>query len=200
MSEPIRRRRQAAYEETRLRIQRQARLRRLLRWAALAVIAAVAVAGIAYWIVSNTTREEPGISVSIQGAEHVGTGQPHPSYNTTPPTSGWHYSGPGAPAPWGIHQEPIPDEVQVHNLEHGGIMVQYKCDRQEASCQELVKQLERIVGRYRSKVILAPYPSMQSLVALTAWGQIRTLEAVDEKTILAFIEAYKNKGPEQVPD
>ncbi len=121
------------------------------------------------------------------------SGQPHPPYNTTPPTSGWHYA---TTARWGVHSNPIPDELQVHNLEHGGIMVQYSC----ADCPELVAQLEGVVKRYRSKVILAPYPDMPARIALTAWGSIAELEDFDEGAIVRFIETYRNKGPERVPD
>ena len=41
-----------------------------------------------------------------------------------PPTSGPHYS---QLADWGIHDEPISNELQVQNLEDGGVMVQYNC-------------------------------------------------------------------------
>jgi|TARA_Y100000031_G_scaffold142188_1_gene171484 hypothetical protein len=123
----------------------------------------------------------------------VAPGQTHPPYNTTPPTSGWHYEG---TARWGIYSQTIPDELQVHNLEHGGILVQYSCD----DCPELVAQLEGVVKHYRSKVILATYPDMPQRIALTAWGRIAELSVFDEDTIVSFIEAYRNKGPENVPD
>ena len=51
-------------------------------------------------------------------------------YNSEPPTSGPHLP---YIAPWGIHTRPIPNELQVHNLEDGGVMVQYNCE-----CPELV--------------------------------------------------------------
>ena len=56
------------------------------------------------------------------GNIHIDQGESHPPYNSTPATSGWHYSAPGlAPAKWGIHSDVLPDEVLVHNLEHGGV-------------------------------------------------------------------------------
>ena len=147
------------------------------------------VAGLVYF---SSAQKEIGRSVPLQGDAHVGLGQPHPAYNTTPPTSGWHYE---ATASWGVHSDPIPDEVQIHNLEHGGVMVQYNCE-----CPELVEKLKNVAMDYRSKVILAPYPKMETKIALTAWGHIAELNDFDENAIRGFIKAYRNKGPEQVPD
>ncbi|MBI3963107.1 MAG: DUF3105 domain-containing protein [Deinococcus sp.] len=135
----------------------------------------------------------PGLTVPLQGAQHVSAGEAHPPYNSTPPTSGWHYD---QPANWGIYTTSIPDEQQVHNLEHGGIMVQYRPD----ASPDLVQQLRQVVGRYRSKVVLAPYPGLDAPIVLTAWGRIDQLGAFDEGRIVAFIDAYRNQGPERVPD
>lgn len=131
-----------------------------------------------------------------QGREHILPGQLHPPYNSVPPTSGWHYA---ETAPWGIHDQPIPDEIQVHNLEHGGILVQYNCPQ---GCPELVEQLKSVVSRYRSKVILAPYPhpDLKHRIALTAWTWIDTFDEFDEQRIVSFIESFINRGPERVPD
>ena len=91
-------------------------------------------------------------------------------------------------AQWGIHTDPIPNELQVHNLEDGGVMVQYNCPD---ACPDLVAQLAGVVERYPSLVILAPYPDMDARIALTAWGRIDTFEEFDEARIVRFIEAYR---------
>ena len=44
------------------------------------------------------------------------------TYNSFPPSSGPHYQ---QPAPWGIYEDPIKQTILVHNLEHGGIVIQY---------------------------------------------------------------------------
>ena len=106
------------------------------------------------------------------------------SYNTNPPTSGPHYP---TIVSWGVHWKPIDKGFQVHNLEDGGVLVQYGC----TDCPELVKKLENVVRGYSKYVILAPYPSMKHRIALTAWGKIDTLEAFNEKRITAFINAFR---------
>jgi hypothetical protein len=80
----------------------------------------------------------------------------------------------------------VPLELQVHNLEDGGVVVQYNCD-----CPDLVAQLRDIVGKYDRQVLLAPYPSMRSKIALTAWTRIDTMDEFDAKRITRFIEAYR---------
>jgi len=139
---------------------------------------------------------KPGRPVEIQGAEHVEKGKEHPAYNSKPPTSGWHYS---EEAEWGIHAEQIPDELQLHNLEHGGVLVQYDPEKAD---EELIKQLEALVREYGAKygkLILAPYAGLNKKVALTAWGRIDEFDEFDRLRIVAFIEEFINKGPEQVP-
>jgi len=156
---------------------------------------------------SAVAAEAPGRAVDIQGFEHINKGDPHPPYNSTPPTSGPHWSILGeAPVPWGVYRQPIPDEAQIHNLEHGGIMVQYNC----RDCPELAAQLEGFYNRYTSarplarypqstKIVVAPYYDMPSRIALTAWGRIDTMDAYDEARITRFVDAYRDNGPEAVP-
>ena len=145
------------------------------------VIAAVAI-GIYYFTgaSANKARDVPSL-----GNRHIRVGTSGAvAYNTDPPTSGPHYP---TIVPWGVHWKPIDKGFQVHNLEDGGVLVQYGC----GDCPELVKKLENLVRGYPKFVILAPYPSMKHRIALTAWGKIDTLETFDEKRITAFIDAYR---------
>ncbi len=131
------------------------------------------------------TKAEPGQTVPTLGNQHIASPDtPHQPYNTRPPTSGLHLE---SLARWGIHSQPIPDELQVHNLEDGGVLVQYRC----RDCDELVAKLRAIVSRYPDRVILAPYPHMDTRIALTAWGRIDAFDEVDEGRIVRFIEAYR---------
>ena len=155
--------------------------------------AIVLVLAIVVYAVGQASAPLPGQAAPIQGREHVQPGEPHPPYNTSPPTSGWHFQN---PAKWGVHTEPIQEEIQIHNLEHGGIVIQYNCPQ---GCRDVVDQLQKIVGQYQTKVILAPYPKMQTKIAVTAWGRIDTMDQVDEARIKRFISAFINRGPEDAP-
>ena len=46
--------------------------------------------------------------------------------------------------------------------------------------------------RDRGKIIMAPYPGMESRIALTAWNYLDTFEEFDEERIVAFIEAHES--------
>ena len=112
-------------------------------------------------------------------------GEPHVAYNSDPPTSGPHLP---YIAPWGIHTEPIPRELQVHNLEDGGVVVQYSC---AAPCPDLAAKLAEIVRRYEMQVLLAPYPGLRTRIALTAWTRLDAFDDFDEARIVRFIRAYR---------
>jgi Protein of unknown function (DUF3105) len=160
--------------------QRRRRRRWVLRGMGIAVVLAIAI--LAY---RSLTTEYPGRAVPTLGNQHIASPDaPHLPYNTRPPTSGPHVDW---IAPWGIHHQPIPDELQVHNLEDGGVVVQYHC----RDCDELIAKLAAIVSRYPDKVVLAPYSTMDARIALTAWGRIDMLDGVEEQRIVRFIEAYR---------
>ncbi|HET6464487.1 MAG TPA: DUF3105 domain-containing protein [Nitrospiria bacterium] len=125
----------------------------------------------------------PGKEVPSLGNTHLKTpADPHAPYNSIPPTSGPHLS---YIAKWGVSKTPIADELQVHNLEDGGVMIQYNCE----NCDVLVAQLEKFAVKY-NKVIVAPYPKMKTPIALTAWGRIETMDQPDEDRIERFVKAY----------
>ncbi len=186
--------------EASLASQRDARLRsrrrRLVTYWAFGGATLIAIVGLVVWV---STPQSTAIGelqdFPIQGRTHIQRGQNHPAYNSVPPTSGWHYADQVATA--GVHVDPIPNEVQAHNLEHGEVMVQYDCP---TGCPEMVSALERIVRTYPRKVVLAPYPGIGRPIALTSWGRLKYLDRPDEAAIRSFVAAFKDKGPEVFPD
>ena len=150
----------------------------------LGVVAAVVVAAVVGYFAYRAQADLPGVKMPDLGNEHITReGDPHVPYNSDPPTSGPHMP---YIAPWGVHDRPIPSELQVHNLEDGGVLVQYNCE-----CPDVVARLQAIVRKYDKFVILAPYPSMKSRIALTAWTRIETMQGLDEKRVSRFIESYR---------
>ncbi len=151
-----------------------------------AAIGAVVVVVLGFFLVRAIATPAPGEAVRSLGNTHITEGQMGQfTYNTTPPTSGPHL---GSLARWGIYSEPVPNELQIHNLEDGGVMVQYNCPD---GCDEMVSQLAEIVNRYEDHVILAPYPDMDARIALTAWGRIDKFDDFDADRIVRFIKAYR---------
>ncbi len=168
------------------------RLNRLLITAGVVVVVAtVVVWGV--WAATRPKQPAPGVPYPIQGATHINIGEAHPAYNSNPPTSGWHFPSPAA---WGYYAMVLPDELVVHNLEHGGIWISYR----DASDTQLIEKLEGLTRRFRSKLIVTQRPTNDSPIAVAAWGRLMKLDRYDEQQILAFFYAYRDRGPERVPD
>jgi hypothetical protein len=167
------------------RLDRRATLHRQRRpWLGVAVAIVVVVAAVVGYFAYRATADLPGVKMPDQGNVHLRTvADPHDPYNSDPPTSGPHLP---YIAPWGVHTRLIQRELQVHNLEDGGVIVQYNCE-----CPELVARLRDVVDTYDKQVILAPYPEMKSRIALTAWTRIETLSGFDARRIRKFIETYR---------
>lgn len=172
-----------AYQGKSKRASRAERRRRA--WIVGGIVAAVVAAGVGY-LAYQSAANLPGTPMPDQGNLHIqSAAEPHVPYNSDPPTSGPHLP---YLAPWGVHTQPIPRELQVHNLEDGGVAVQYNCP---TGCPDLVERLTRIVARHERQVLLAPYPGMKHRIALTAWTRIDAFDEFDEGRIERFIRAYK---------
>lgn len=120
------------------------------------------------------------------GSGHI----PHPSFPHEPYNSAPATSGPHTPytASWGIHEEPVAEEILLHNMEHGGIIVGYNC----TDCAELVNDLTDLAVDY-SKMIVAPNPNLETPIVLSSWRHalyLEKLDAVGIAAIQAFIDAY----------
>ena len=160
------------------------RQRRRLTWAVVAIVGILAVGG-GGWLYARTRGPAPGEFVPSLGNAHLPTADtPHQPYNSDPPTSGPHL---GYLAPWGIHTRPIAKELQLHNLEDGGVSVSYRPD----CADRVLEPLRAIVERHADRVLLAPYPGLDRCIALTAWTRIDKFDEPDESRIVRFIDAYR---------
>lgn len=81
--------------------------------------------------------------------------------------------------------------MEVHNLEHGYVIMHYN-----NISAEQVEQLGEIVRRDFRKLILAPFPSMTDKITLTAWNHIQVCTGVDGEAIQMFIDTFRDQGPE----
>lgn len=168
--------------------EKQRRAGALKKWLSY-LLGVLLLAGAGYWAYGRWGSGLPGEFVPSLGNRHLGPFEIGiTQYNSDPPTSGPHFP---SIARWGIHETPIPKELQVHNLEDGGVLVQYNCQQTNAECRALVEKLAQIVRRY-DHAILAPYPGMSHRIALTAWSRIDKFNDFDEARIVKFIDSYIN--------
>jgi hypothetical protein len=157
---------------------------------------------LAYLVLQEAQPEDlPGEAVPIQGQEHVDPGVPHDPYNSEPPSSGPHYP---STAETGFYEEAPADEYMVHNLEHGHVIIWYNCSNlSEDACGTLKNQIRDVMSRAgvslitgTSKLNAVPRPTMETTLALTAWGRLQRLDAFDADAILRFIRAFRDNAPE----
>ena len=156
------------------------------------------VLAVAVWWVA--LRPRPGEHVPSQGRTH------HPldyafDYSSDPPTSGPHFF---TPAQAGIYRQPVHDQLLIHSMEHGHVVVHFNCDQpstgsapEDGDCSALGRSLADIATDMRVwKLIVVPRANLGSRLALTAWTRIDKFDNFDESRIRAFISAWRNRGPE----
>ncbi len=175
----------------RLAASRKRMIKKILIW----IVGLAVLSGGVYGLVEYSRKlssRKPGVAILELAQDHIPVGSKRPDYNSNPPTSGPHYPN---PANWGIYDKPLPDEQLVHNLEHGGVWISYR----DPGDQELIGKLKELAGKYSLKVIMTPRPENDSAIAVAAWGRLLKLDTFDKAKIQEFIDAFINRGPEQVP-
>jgi hypothetical protein len=138
----------------------------------------------------------------IPDAHHVTTCSPV-EYATNPPSGGPHWPV------WssrGKYPTAVRREMYVHNLEHGWIVLSYRC---KDACPEIVAALEKAFddasdtycvanGDGLSRVILTPDPLLATPIAASAWGATYTATCIDPASIADFIAKRIGRGTEMV--
>ena len=139
---------------------------------------------------------------AMRSREHVET---PPKYSTSPPTSGRHYP---APAPWDVYPEPVEQFRLVHNLEHGGVVIQYGPGAP-------ANDVSRFIAWYRDDpngIVITPLPTLGQRYTLRAWTSppdpesngvgrafLATCPRFDRDAFEQFKQAYGFRGPERFP-
>lgn len=132
-----------------------------------------------------------GEKIADMGSQHVPRDQSHAEYNSNPPTSGPHW-GDGVAGP-GIKDQPVPDELLLHSMEHGGAILWYKDDLAQTD----VDRLKNVFNDASGKKIMLARKNLDVPVALTVWNYQLKLAAIDEAKIKEFIETNNDRAPEK---
>ena len=151
---------------------------------------------------SCVEKSYPGLA-----PKHLSNADQKVKYNSFPPSSGPHYQ---TPAPWSIYTEPVQQTILVHNLEHGGIILQYG-----SVDQKTVGKIQSFYSSDPYGLVVAPYPKLGKKIALAAWnepayrqegafkdvnpgkGYVLTCTAFDGKAFAKFRDAHRNKAGER---
>ena len=187
------------------------RMIKILAAVGMGILAVLIIAGLAlpsFGNIGNTVQQEilqrggffarpapgPGEVVADQGRIHFDSLSDRPDagyYNSTPASSGTH-----SPT-WercGVFEEPVPEELMVHNLEHGFVNINYN-----TTDPALIGQIEAAaigLPDWPLYYLMAPYPDMDATISLTAWNRVLYLDSVDEDAMQEFADAYQARGPE----
>lgn len=147
-------------------------------------------------------------TAASEGRDHVRDGA-NVRYKTSPPTSGNHYA---VPVTWGAYDEPVEQERVVHNLEHGGIVIQYG-----DVGEDTIKDIQAFYLDDPNGLVVAPYSKLGKKIALTAWnaprypqdsdlqdidagnGYVMTCTQWDEAAASEFRDERRNKAGERFP-
>jgi hypothetical protein len=148
------------------------------------------------------------VHVTPTSRNHLPQGTPI-AYSTNPPCGGDHYP---IWASWGAHAVSLPDGNWVHNLEHGGVALLYRC-ASRAACPALAASLEAVADSLPAdpecvnegspsmrRVLVLPEPTLPVGVeiAAVAWGTYYTATCVEPSVISAFYDANLGHGAEQL--
>ncbi len=101
-----------------------------------------------------------------------------------------------------MYERPLPPERWVHNLEHGGVVILYRCD---GDCAALVGQLRDVFVTFprekhgEVKLVVTPAPRLETPLTAVAWRWIEQLPGFDRDRLLRFYEAHVDRAPEDVP-
>jgi Protein of unknown function (DUF3105) len=171
----------------------------------LAAVIAVGAAAIGIgFIMSGGDDSSSGPSTSgdctletfdAQEARHVQELPDDYEYNSTPATSGLHNP---TTAIWNLYTEPVPQINYVHNLEHGGLVIQYGSDVPDADVAALGDWYQQDT---RGLIVAPLAPELEEedttladKIVVTAWTHMLTCSSFDEEALDDFSDDYR--GPQ----
>jgi len=189
-----------------------------LLWAGLIVVALIAggldfasftqkgYVCLSEWTPGPTPSTAPGATPRIgfiqddMGRSHVAVGT-RVKYTFCPPASGFHYNAVGA-GPiqtrlYGPNEATVPQNW-IHNMEHGGLVIVYRCNSGDSGCSDAQQAAFRDffssfpdspichVPKGTISPVIARFDDMQFPFAALVWDEILPLDQWDPAQVLAF--------------
>lgn len=177
-------------EATRKRREAAARKQRNRRLLIMGGVGTVLLIWAVVAVTSPSPEELEAVEVFADlGGGHLAEGDPVPTYNSDPPTSGPHWP---AATECGIYTSEVPDVVQVHNLEHGTVVIQYSPNLDDSE----VEAIRDFARSKPSHVLVAPRNDLSELVVVTSWRRMLRLETVDLHALNVYYGEFVRTGPE----
>lgn len=162
------------------------------------------ILGFAGFEIVSQVKKPPEVKLGVkhaeQGRDHISSGQKHPAYNSDPPSSGPHYSDANAPAPWGAYSQQVPEEVFIHNEEHGGVVITYNPKLLNPPQLKRLQNLFTVPYSSKdfspTKALITPRIKNKHMIEIAAWTYTLNLDRYDEASLMKFYLQHVNKSPE----
>jgi len=142
----------------------------------------------------------PAVGVGVRQADdgrgHIADGVAGGPYSSTPATSGTHWP---TPTDWGVYSTALPEELVLHNLEHGGLVIWYQpTGLADGDLAALTAYVRTQVASERFKVILTPWGGSDfgHPIAVTSWNWLLYLDTADIDQVRAFLDDHYGEAPE----
>lgn len=178
------------------------RLGAALEWVAIAIISlAVAFAAIAVLSGFFAGQDQagvsgpgvgPGVALSDLGHTHLRPGQPHPPYDSSPPTSGAH-----VPEPVTADESPLSDDQLLEALELGDVVIAYGSPAPPpgltAVARSVAAPFTPALAASGQAVILDRRPGTPGIVAL-AWTHMARVATPQDPLLRQFVQYWLGKG------
>lgn len=167
-----------------------------------AIIIIALILGFGALIVAGKSSKpkEPtvGVQQKSQGAQHISRGESHAAYNSSPASSGPHYADAGAPTPWGVYTEEVPEETFLHNMEHGGVVITYNPKLLPADQLQKLRDLFMKPSKDFSprEFIITPRSSNTRAIQVVSWTWTMDLDSYDESMLKKFFKQHAGTSPE----
>jgi len=172
--------------------------------AAVIIIAAAAV-GIGF-IMSSGGGDDGGGAIGDEGtcqmqtfealeASHVPELPEGYEYNSVPATSGLHNS---QTAIWNLYDQPVPQINYVHNLEHGGLVIQYGSEVPQAEVAALADWYQQdtrgVVVAPLSEEMEEEDSALADKIVANSWTHMMRCTTFDASAFDEFSDDYR--GPQ----
>jgi hypothetical protein len=118
------------------------------------------------------------------------------AWMSDPPHSGPHYP---MWETWGEHELLVPRGNWVHNLEHGGIVLGYRCNDDCLAEREVLAQVIAMRPELRILMTRDPLLPGDERFSAISWTWVHRFDEPDLAELLCFVDQHENHAPEDVP-
>jgi hypothetical protein len=139
-----------------------------------------------------------GIHMLLSDVAPLHVDNPDYSRQVLPPTNGHHRP---IWANWGFYQQPVPYAYEVHNLEHGGVVIHIGLSVTRAQGTKAVRMWADSPP-YMLIVPGLPADVPRRGVTVTSWQRAMVCKRWNAHTVAAirtYRDVYRGTGPQQIP-